>query len=123
MPLTQATPVNLEEQALAQKFNEIDFCDVKGQQNIKRALEIAAAGGHNVLLILSPPGSGKTMLARRIPSILPPMSFAEAKETTKIHSVAGKLNWDLSACRIVSIAGALAIIRAVCTSIWRPVCR
>lgn len=70
--------------------NEFDFADVKGQQNIKRALEIAAAGGHNLILI-GPPGAGKTMLARRLPSILPPLSLQEALETTKIHSVAGKL--------------------------------
>lgn len=68
-----------------------DFSEVKGQENIKRALEIAAAGGHNVILI-GPPGAGKTMLARRLPSILPPLSLYEALETTKIHSVAGKLS-------------------------------
>jgi magnesium chelatase family protein len=69
---------------------ESDFSHVQGQENIKRALEIAAAGGHNVIMI-GPPGSGKTMLAKRLPSILPPMSLHEALETTKIHSVAGKL--------------------------------
>jgi magnesium chelatase family protein len=70
-------------------FPEFDFSDVKGQESIKRCMEIAAAGGHNIILI-GPPGSGKTMLAKRLPSILPPMTIREALETTKIHSVAGK---------------------------------
>jgi magnesium chelatase family protein len=70
-------------------FPEFDFSDVKGQESIKRCMEIAAAGGHNIILI-GPPGSGKTMLAKRLPSILPPMTIKEALETTKIHSVAGK---------------------------------
>ena len=88
--LEQVVVNTREEFYNAQYDFEIDFADVKGQENIKRALEIAAAGGHNAILI-GPPGAGKTMLAKRLPTILPPLSLQEALETTKIHSVAGKL--------------------------------
>lgn len=84
-----------EEFHYTQRVYDIDFSDVKGQENVKRALEIAAAGGHNAILI-GPPGAGKTMLAKRLPTILPPLSLQEALETTKIHSVAGKLPTNAS---------------------------
>ena len=85
------TFVETRDEFFSQRNNyDVDFSDVRGQENIKRALEIAAAGGHNAILI-GPPGAGKTMLARRLPTILPPLSLGEALETTKIHSVAGVL--------------------------------
>lgn len=85
------TEIDTRAEFYAQQSNfDFDFADVKGQENVKRALEVAAAGGHNVIMI-GPPGSGKSMMAKRLPSILPPLSLAESLETTQIHSVAGKL--------------------------------
>jgi magnesium chelatase family protein len=90
----EPTRINIREEFMKNLENyDMDFSDVKGQETVKRALMIAATGKHNVIMI-GPPGAGKTMLAKRIPSIISPMTLDEALETTKIHSVAGKMNRD-----------------------------
>ena len=95
-PLFSPTIIDTRKEFYDQQSHfEFDFSDVRGQESVKRALEVAAAGGHNLIMI-GPPGSGKSMLAKRLPSILPPLSLAESLETTQIHSVAGKLSRDTS---------------------------
>ncbi len=95
IPLKQTVIDTREEFNSCNTRFDVDFSEVKGQENVKRALEISAAGGHNLIMI-GPPGAGKTMLAKRIPTILPPFTLKEALETTKIHSVAGKIERETS---------------------------
>ncbi len=91
-PSLEKTKVDTHSEFLKEvSYYDMDFSDVKGQESVKRAMEISAAGGHNIIMI-GPPGSGKSMLAKRLPTILPPLELSEALETTKIHSVAGKLS-------------------------------
>ena len=96
LELMQPTVIDTRAEFFAKQSEfDFDFADVKGQEQVKRALEIAAAGSHNLIMV-GPPGSGKSMLAKRLPSILPPLSLRESLETTQIHSVAGKLKGDCS---------------------------
>lgn len=98
MNKSDAQPIHIDTQQIFydQQYQfDLDFADVRGQENIKRAMEVAAAGGHNMIMV-GPPGSGKSMMAKRLPGILPPLSLAESLETTQIHSVAGRLGADVS---------------------------